>query len=427
MPTRATIMGLGRFGGGVGAVRHLAEQCDEIIVTDLAPASELASAIEHIQDLVDAGVVTLRLGEHNVSDFTTVDLVVANPAVKKPWENRFIRSAQAAGVRLTTEIGLLIDALSEGCTTIAVTAGAGKSTTSAMIHAGMLAAGRDSFLGGNIGGSLLPRVSEIGPDAALVLELSSAMLWWLTQPGATHRNSYLSAGVITNIAPNHIDWHGSEDHYRASKLAIAQLLKPDAPLLVGEGVHSPTPHAVRIEPAPDLPDLCTPGAHNRTNAAAALMACTTLGAGRKQAMTGIADFPGLPHRLEFVREIRGVHWYNDSKSTTPDATRLAIEALAPAPVHLIVGGSDKGVDLSPIADLAQRAASVSCIGQTGETIARMIGIASSVTLERAVREIHERAQEGDAVVLSPGCASFDQFRHFEHRGDVFRELVHSLS
>ncbi|RNC82175.1 MAG: UDP-N-acetylmuramoyl-L-alanine--D-glutamate ligase [Phycisphaera sp.] len=427
MSERATIMGLGRYGGGAGAARYLVGQGYDVTVTDLASEAELAGAVDSIRDLVDDGSASLHLGEHNVSDFTTCTLLVANPAVRKPWENRFIRSAQAADVRITTEIGLAIDAIPDTCKVVGVTGSAGKSTTSAMLHAGLVSAGQNAILGGNIGGSLLGSVDSITQGSTIVLELSSAMLWWLAQTGTIERGAFLDAAVITNISSNHIDWHGSEEHYRQSKLGIASLLKPEAPLLTDKGAisgHSPN---YAIELLDELPELRTPGTHNRLNASAALIACELLGCDLASATQEVAEFAGLPHRLEFVRELHGVRWYNDSKSTTPEASSLALDALASSPVHLIVGGSDKGVDLTPITDLAKRAASLVCIGQTGEAIAERAGVGYSGTIEQAVKELSKLAKTGDAVVLSPGCASFDQFKNFEHRGDRFKELVHSLA
>ena len=408
-------MGLGRYGGGAGAARHLVNLGYDVIITDMSPESELTEAIESIADLIAAGCIELHLGEHNVSDFTTSELVIVNPAVRTPWENRFIRAAQAARVRLTTEIGLLLEALPAESRIIGITGSAGKSTTSAMIHAGLTAGGADSILGGNIGGSLLEQLDQIKPTTTIVLELSSAMLWWLDQPGCTQRKHPLDTALITNISPNHIDWHGSESHYTQSKLNIAKLLKPDKQLIAADTARTD-----------GLPELATPGTHNRTNAATAFLVCQELGADPTLALQGIAQFPGLPHRLELIRTLNTVRWYNDSKSTTPDASRLALEALAPSNTHLIVGGSDKGIDLQLIANLARPAASLLCIGQTGETIAKLAGVEHLKTLEAAVAKAHKAAKPGDAVVLSPGCASFDQFQNFEHRGESFRKLVHSL-
>jgi UDP-N-acetylmuramoylalanine--D-glutamate ligase len=423
----ATVMGLGRYGGGAGAARHLVSLGYDVLVTDMSPQSELAEAIDSISDLIDAGSVELRLGKHNVSDFTTCDLVVVNPAVRLPWENRFVRAAQAADVRLTTEIGLLLDAIPAECKIIGITGSAGKSTTSAMIHAGHIAADRPTIIGGNIGGSMLEHLDKIAPETTIVLELSSAMLWWLAQPGCIKQNQLFDAAVITNISPNHIDWHGDQAHYAQSKLGIADLLKPGGTLIAHPDIAIQFEPSLPIKVCDSLPSLNTPGMHNRINSSTALMACQALGAEIDRAAAGIAAFAGLPHRLELVRTHNSIRWFNDSKSTTPEATQLALAALQPSRVHLIVGGSDKGIDLKPIADLSQSAASLLCIGITGKNIAELAKVEHLGTLEAAVAAAHAIAKPGEAVVLSPGCASFDQFKNFEHRGNTFRKLVHSLA
>lgn len=429
MPHTAVILGLGTFGGGLGATRHLVRQGHDVLITDLRTADQLAAPLEALRAEVDAGSVSLRLGEHNVSDVTTCEVLVVNPALKKPWENRFVRAAQAAGVRTTTEIALALDALPDDCARIGVTGSAGKSTTSAMIYAGLLAAGRTAHLGGNIGGSLLDRIGTIGEGDGVVVELSSAQLWWLDQPGALETDRWFDAAVVTNLAPNHLDWHGDTGHYSASKHVLTRRLHADAAAILGEGVTDFPTIAQRFAAADDadLPPLAVPAAHNRINAGLALAACLAMGSDADRAAAGIAGFRGLPHRLQLVREHHGVRFINDSKSTTPDATRLAVDAFDGSPIHLIVGGSDKGSDLTPLAGLAHRVRSLLCIGATGDTIARCAGVEPVGSLERAVAVALGRAEPGDVVLLSPGCASFDQFSSFEHRGDRFAALVHSLS
>lgn len=429
MPRRAVILGLGTFGGGAGAARFLATRCDDVLVTDLRGPDELADTLETLRPLIDRGDIQLRLGEHNVSDITTADLLVVNPAIRRPWDNRFVRAATAAGVRCTTEIGLLLDALPTGVRIAAITGSAGKSTTTAMTHAGLDGAGLDPIAGGNLGGSLLDRLGDIHADSTLVLELSSAMLWWLAQPGCVEAAARWRAAAITSLSPNHLDWHGELDHYYHAKRSIADRLVDDAPLVLGPDVEAwdAAPTRVHADPNALGGDPACPGWHNRANAAVALDLCKALGADPAKAERGILGFPGLPHRLELVRERRRVRWYNDSKSTTPEATLLAIDALGEAPVHLIVGGSDKGSDLTPLADAAERVRTLLPIGATGIEIAKRAGVPHAESLERAVAKAADRARPGDAVLLSPGCASFDQFRHFEDRGESFRALVHALS
>lgn len=422
-------MGLGSFGGGAGAARHLAALGRRVVISDPRSEQELAGTLATLRPLLEIGAITLRLGPHDPADLTGAELLVVNPAVKHPWDHPFIAAARASGVRVTTEIALAVDAMPRGVRLLGVTGTAGKSTTSAMIHAGLRAAGVDALLGGNIGGSVLDSLSAIAPGTTLVLELSSAMLWWLDQPGARLGTALPEIGVVTNLAPNHLDWHGTPDHYERSKRVLIDRLPAHGAAVLGGDLAWDAPPGVRVvRPAPpsSLPPIALPGGHNRVNAALALAACAAAGAAERETLLGIASFPGLPHRLRLVRQHRGVRWYNDSKSTTPEATGLALDAFPESPAHLIVGGSDKGVDLAPIAALRGRVRSLLCIGQTGEQIAAMAGLRPAGTLDRAVELAAAAAHPGDVVLLSPGCASFDQFRSFEHRGEVFETLVGAL-
>lgn len=475
---RVTVMGLGRFGGGVGVTRWLAAHSADVLVTDLDPPDKLTDSIARIQDLIDSGSVTLRLGGHNVADFTTCEVVIANPAVPKPWENRFLRAAQAARIPITTEIRLLVERLPSRERTIGITGSAGKSTTTSMAaHILRRVLGADHVhLGGNIGGSLLADLHRIRPIDWVVLELSSAMLYWLGESvGYTNAKGWSPAiSVLTNIKPNHIDWHGEFDHYAKSKqgifanqtptdIAIESVESADAQRFSSVArcpVTIVTTDADSVRAAlPESLQLSVPGAHNRVNAliastaaAAALMreGGATAGAGGAGGAGGgagnpravgnaaalLADFRGLPHRLEFVGEFAGVRAYNDSKCTTPEAAMLAVSAFDPEPgrsrIHLIVGGYDKGSDLTAVAQLARGGglAGLYTIGKTGPTIAQAARDAGGSektfecgTLERAVSEAMSRAKKGDVLLLSPACASWDQFTNFEFRGEKFAELV----
>ncbi len=419
---RVTVMGLGRFGGGVGVTRWLAGNGAKVLVTDLAAPGKLAASLEKIRGLLDTGAVEVRLGGHDVDDFRACDLVVANPAVPKPWADPYLAAAVAAGVPITTEIALLVERLDRG-RVIGVTGTAGKSTTAAMIHHILKRTGAPrlgAHLGGNIGGSLLEQLPAIAPGDLVVLELSSAMLYWLGphqaglgKPWSPH------VAVLTNLTPNHLDWHGSLAHYRESKLGIFAHQQP--------GDHAVSGAEAPAHAAPST--LAIPGAHNKENAQRAVAAaCAAARLDAAEAVAALADFPGLPHRLQLVAEHGGRRFYDDSKSTTPPSACLAVAAFEdPRRVHLIAGGYDKGIDLIEVATLADTLAGLYTIGATGERLAGAASgrghVESCRTLSRAARQAIGRMQPGDVCLLSPGCASWDQFDNYEERGKVFRRIV----
>ncbi len=453
---RVTVMGLGRFGGGAGVTRWLAEQGADVVVTDLEPEQRLKDSVAAIRPLVDSGRVALRLGGHNVSDFTTCDLVVANPAVPKPWENRFLRAATAAGIPITTEIELVVQRLDRR-RVIGVTGSAGKSTTAALIAHVLSECGEPVRFGGNIGGSLLGvleetkrrRDDEKQSEPWLVLELSSAMLHWLGRSSGEAPGWSPRVAVVTNVSDNHKDWHGSFEHYVASKQVILDHQEAGDAAVLGRNVDQwrtrPGVRRAIVEPDTRFGVLAVHGQHNQANAAMASAAVTSLGiegVDQSAVRRAAATFPGLPHRLQFVGMAGGVAFYNDSKSTTPESTVLALQALAEGAhgspcsyhgrtrVHLIAGGYDKGSDLTPLAAAAVTAQGLYAIGATG---ARLIDLTCSIDvlshvencgdLRAAVEAAASRAREGDIILLSPGCASWDQFENYEKRGEAFAELV----
>lgn len=449
---RVTVMGLGRFGGGVGVVQFLLERGARVTLTDLCSEFELADSLAQIDETRLAG---LHLGGHRERDFIETDLVVANPAVRP--DNSSLQAARQVGIPVTSEINLFWQA--NRAPVIGVTGSNGKSTTAAMIDSILRATGRRSWLGGNIGRSLLPVVEEIAPDDRVVLELSSFQLESLA---ALRASPHIA--VITNFSPNHLDWHGSIDAYRAAKQSILkwQTLQDVAVLnqddedvaiwptcskslwfgssdLGREGLFVDGDNIVirregnetsirRDEwPAP-------PGDHNLTNTLAAACAALAAGADLPSIRCGLAEFEPLPHRLQFVAEVGGRRFYNDSLATTPESAIAALHAFN-APIVLLAGGYDKHVDLSAFATaIAENVKAVALMGQTADHLAakiavagdsREIAIARCDSLEAALAWADAQAAAGDIVLLSPGCASYDWFRNFAERGERFMDLVRS--
>lgn len=409
---RVTVMGLGRFGGGVGIARWLVKQGADVLVTDVQSVDQLREPLETIQDLRDC--ITLHLGGHRQEDFSQTDLVIANPAVSQPWDNVYLNAALHAGVPITTEIRLVIERLNRN-RVIGVTGSAGKSTTSAMIHHILQCCSQSVRLGGNIGGSLLDDMANIAEDDWVVLELSSFMLHWLGEgvgfTGAKGWSPHVA--LLTNIEANHLDWHGSFEHYEQSKLNIFRYQEPDDIAVKDSDVEV---RAVVLK---------VPGRHNQVNASFAMHAVErATGIDFESSALALATFHGLPHRLALIAETDGRRFYDDSKSTTPAATLLAVQAFEHAErVHLIAGGYDKGSDLSPIAALAPRLGGLYTIGSTGLRLAQDPTAVYCNTLDIAVASAMTRMKPGDMLLLSPGCASWDQFTNYEERGKAFTDAV----
>lgn len=436
---RVTVMGLGQFGGGLGVVRWLLQRGARLCITDVAPESALAEPLAALSDAIKSGQITLRLGGHASDDFTRSELVVANAAVPKPWEHPLLCAARKAGVPVTSEIRLAVEQLDRS-RTVGVTGSAGKSTTSSMLACALRAAGRRVVLGGNIGGSLL---GSTEPREWTVLELSSAQLWWLSPesgfPGWSPR-----VAAMTNLAPNHVDWHGSLGHYLASKAGIRAFQGEDGVFLSSFDEEHPAQAKAMAQACPigawwlgglglgDVPPmrLSTPGEHQLRNArlawstAAACAAIDGLPWDGVRAAAGLEAFTGLEHRLQLVGTFHGMQCFNDSKATTPEATAIALRAFSDwSRIHLIVGGYDKKVDLSSVRDLAPQLAGLYAIGATAPLLAPAPPAMRFATLAAAVDEAFSRGKAGDILLLSPACASYGEFTNFEERGRKFVDLV----
>lgn len=422
---RVVVMGLGRFGGGIGVTRFLVEQGANVLVTDRTPKNQLTESLAVIAEFD----LELRLGEHRESDFESADLIVVNPAVK-PNGNRYLEAAANGGVPTTSEIRLLVERLPNQHRIIGVTGSAGKSTVTAMIGT-ILAETPNArcHVGGNIGGSLLNKLDDIREDDWIILELSSFMLESLRpERWSPHM------AVVTNLSPNHIDWHGSQDAYYNAKQVILDYQSTSATAILGPGVSdnfTPRGKTIQVDADNDSISLLLPGRHNQVNAQLAIAACSVAQVSAADAAGSLVSFPGLPHRLQFVCERGGVQYVNDSKCTTPEAASLAIESFPRRIIHIILGGDDKGSDLTAMAAIAKDHCKVIyTIGRTSPAIAeaadKATGTAQVIrceTLNNAVEQTAARVSPDDVVLLSPGCASWDQFTNFEERGRCFVEAV----
>ena len=428
-------MGLGHFGGGAGAARYLAQQGAQVLVTDSAPAERLRASVAKLADLP----IEYRFGRHELRDFTGADLIVVNPAID-PTRNRFLNAATAANIEQTSEIRLLVERLPNRMRTIGVTGTAGKSTVTAMIghilkqvHKSKNPNSSGVWIGGNLGGSLLEKLDQIKSDDWVVLELSSFMLQGL----AEHRWSPHVA-VITNFSPNHLDWHGTLEAYRRAKQVILDYQEPHCDVaILGAETQAEFHSKVRItrtesvtNPLASKLSLPLPGEHNRANGLVAADAVASgLGVDWTSAAAALSEFCGLPHRLEFICQRSGVRYYNDSKATTPEAAQQSIGSFASDRVHAILGGYDKRSELHPLATFAaHHCRAIYTIGATGDAIAdAATGHSAELircgSLGQAVAETNRRVQAGDIVLLSPACASWDQFKNFEVRGEHFAKLV----
>ena len=455
---KVTVMGLGLFGGGRGAVDFLVRRGAEVTVTDLRPLEKLAPAVERSATLP----VRWVLGEHREEDFAGADLVIVNPAV--PRTAPLLARCRELGVPLETEMNLFFKhARGRLC---AVTGSNGKTTTTSLIGAMARRRWPGTRVGGNLGLSLLPDAETIGAEEWVVLELSSFQLEDLAP---LERRPEVS--LITNLSPNHLDRHGSyEEYLRAKREIIARGPSPNVAVLCGEdavlrswamecprravrfartGDVIPRAEGVWIDETRGLVtagangarrllfesrDLRLRGRFNLLNAAGAAAAALAMGVEPREIRDAVREFRPVEHRLELFLERRGVEHYDDSIATTPESTIGALEALGPD-VLLICGGSAKGCDFRRLgAAIASGTKAVFLIGATAGAIEDAIRCARrpaeihrSGTLAAAVAAARATARPGDRILLSPACPSYDQFVNFEERGRRFKELCRADS
>lgn len=433
---RVVVMGLGRFGGGVGVTRFLAERGARVLVTDLADADTLRHSLDQLDDLP----IEFRLGQHDPHDLHDADLLVVSPAVDCR-NNPFVREAFARGIPWTTEINLFLCRCRAPL--IGVTGSVGKSTTCAMLHAILShaiengqTAFRRALLGGNIGASLLNVIGDLSESDVVVLELSSFQLEWAL-------SDFLRplVAVITNVTPHHLNRHQTFDAYLGAKVNLLRGMSPGSLVILGstdeplysaaEKICDERSLRLRTMAAPDNDyELRLPGQHNQHNAAVAVAVATELGANESDCSDALSQFSPLPHRLELVGESGGVQYFNDSKATSASALMTAIRSFC-KPVLLLCGGSAVAEEIEAIARMnVEGVRAIACFGQAGATLAEKLTprldenrVRQFDDLEAAAEWACANARPDEVVVLSPGLPSYDAYANYEARGKAFADIV----
>jgi len=432
---RITVMGLGLLGRGLNDTLFLIECGAEVTVTDLKSSEQLTPSLEKLRDLP----VRIKVAGHDPVDFVETDMVLRNADV--PQSSPFLKLARDHGVPIEMDESLFCKYFKG--TVIGITGTRGKTTTTEMAFRVLQRVKPRVFLAGNIMGvATLPLLEKVNDRDTVVMELSS----WQLQ-GFHEAQISPHASIFTNIYPDHLNRYPGMDEYIWDKKAIYMYQKgPDFCLFNGDQV------ATRIlyDEAPagrdffsfvDAPsdlDLKIPGDHNISNVAAVWRLSSRLGVEEQIVRDVVENFEGIEHRLEPVGSKRGIQFINDSTSTTPVAGIMALNSVQTGRIFLIAGGADKNLDLKPFAEAASRRAHTIALleGTATSTLCsdlafygaqnKIVGVFDN--FKKAVLCLYEQASAGDAILLSPGCASFGVFTNECHRGDCFTALgVESLS
>jgi len=442
---RVLVVGLGR--SGVASAFFLQDRGAKVTVSDEKSETQLQN---EIAALLDRGV-SIETGRHGERTFRDQDLIVVSPGV--PSDQPQLQQARSMGIPVIGEVELAFRFLQGKV--IAITGSNGKTTTTTLVGEILAKSGKKTLVGGNIGTPVISLAAQSAPETLTVLEISSFQLETI------ERFRPLIAAVL-NITPDHLDRHHTFQAYVDAKARVfenqqagdfAVLNADDATCVALKDRLKAPPcwfsrkhriengcyfkdeqivfsRAAQEQAVLNRHDIPLKGAHNLENVLAAVTIAMLAGCEPEQIRKTVSQFRAVEHRLELVATINGVAFYNDSKATNVDATVKALESF-PGNIHIILGGKDKGSDYSVLNPLLrERAKRAYLIGAAAEKIGSQIQGATplvrSGTLQHAVRQAFESAKSGDVIVLAPACASFDQFENYEHRGRVFKELVHSL-
>jgi UDP-N-acetylmuramoylalanine--D-glutamate ligase len=447
---RVLVVGLGK--SGVASALFLKAHGSRVTVSDAKSGDELRN---EIPALLDHGI-TVETGGHGERTFREQDLIVVSPGV--PVDAPLLQQARALGEMVIGEIELAAQFLPGPI--VAITGSNGKTTTTTLTGEILTAGGLPTLVGGNIGTPAISLAERATRETVIVLEVSSFQL-------ETIETFRPKISVVLNVTPDHLDRHRTFEAYVDAKARLFENQRGDDFAVLNEDDATCVAMAARTKAQVfwfsrlkevsqgawvrdgnilfrdgsgeksqreimQVSEIPLKGAHNLENVLAAVCAGALMGCAPEKIRQAVREFKAVEHRLEFVATIKGVDYYNDSKATNVDATIKALESF-PANIHLILGGKDKGSDYSVLNELLrQRVKRVYTIGAAAEKIESQIGAASveivrAVTLENAVRKANAVAETGDVVLLAPACASFDQFKSYEHRGRVFKEIVGGLT
>jgi UDP-N-acetylmuramoylalanine--D-glutamate ligase len=446
---RVLVVGLGK--SGVASALFLKAHGARVTVSDTKSGDELRN---EIPVLLDHGI-TVETGGHGERTFRGQDLIVVSPGV--PVDAPLLAQARSMGEAVIGEIELAAQFFPGPI--VAITGSNGKTTTTTLTGEIMAAGGFPTLVGGNIGTPAISLAERAKPESVIVLEVSSFQL-------ETIQTFRPKVAVVLNVTPDHLDRHLTFEAYVDAKARLFEnqqsndfaVLNEDDPTCVtmaartraqvfwfsrqkevkqgawvrdgnilfrdARGEQKTSQREIML-----VSEIPLRGAHNLENVLAAVCAGALMGCAPEKIRQAVSEFKAVEHRLEFVATIRGVDYYNDSKATNVDATIKALESF-PGNIHLILGGKDKGSDYSVLNDLLrERVKRVYTIGAAAakiESQVKNVEVVHAETLENALRKANAVAQPGDVVLLAPACASFDQFKNYEQRGQVFKEIVRGL-
>jgi UDP-N-acetylmuramoylalanine--D-glutamate ligase len=444
-----TVLVVGAARSGVAAAAFLMEQRARVILTDTKSEAELGAALDPLRAPAKSyGGLELELGGHRAATFGACDFVVVSPGV--PLVLPCFDESRRKGIPIIAEIELAWRHLKGRI--LGITGSNGKTTTTILTAELLRGAGLKAQAAGNMGIPLISFAARSTPDDWYSTELSSFQLEGIHQFRP-------AVGAVLNLTPDHMDRYRSFEDYIAAKERLFMNQHPgDFAVLNADDERtsalarripsSPVPFSRRSAPprgiflrggrvVSEIPgrerdlfgieDIRLKGAHNVENVLAACALALLAGAAPESLRSVIREFKGVEHRLEWVAEIDGVQYFNDSKATNVDATVKSLEAFA-GKIHLIAGGRDKGGDFSVLRPLVrERVRQVVLIGEAAEKLREALSgcveLSDAADMQQAVEACRRKARPGDVVLLAPACASFDMFRDFEHRGRVFKKAV----